>query len=174
MPTDTPRQRLGLRLRTLRQARRLTQRELARRTGLAVPFLSRVENDRAEPSVRTLERLAAGLEVTLGDLIDTHAGPLRTVCPVSHSGRCVAELVLRPGPRSQVRGEAYTPRQVQVLRLANYLVQFGTGEVQASLELVMRAMLRLPGVRRDARWLRTLRSPALSASGRAKAPSAPP
>lgn len=157
MKTSSARQPgLGKRIREIRLARGITQRELGRRSGLAVPFISRVENDRTEPSVRTLERVALALDVALGDLIEAPATGVRSVCPVSRSGRCIAETILRPGPRTPIAGEQYTPRQIQLLRLSNYLVQRGSPEVLASLETIMRAMVRLPGVRRDRRWLRAI------------------
>ena len=42
------------RLRTVREAQGLSLRELARRTGLDVAYLSRVERSRQSPSVRSL------------------------------------------------------------------------------------------------------------------------
>ena len=146
----------GQRVRMLRRARHLTQRELARRTGLAEPFLSRIENGRAQPSVRTLERLANGLGLAIGDLLGAGPGSFRAACPVSQSGRCIAELIYRPGRTLTWPAERYTPRQIALLRLSNYVVQFGSPEALAALETVLRGMMKLPGTRRDPRWLRVL------------------
>jgi transcriptional regulator with XRE-family HTH domain len=44
-------------LRTARQARRLTQRELARRTGVAQPTIARIESGKENPRLQTMEVL---------------------------------------------------------------------------------------------------------------------
>lgn len=44
-----------------RAARNLTQKELAEITGITQSDISKLENGNANPSLRTLERLAAGL-----------------------------------------------------------------------------------------------------------------
>lgn len=151
---------IGHRIRTIRRSRQLTQRELARRAQLAEPFVSRVENDRAEPSLATLGRLAAAMDVTMGDLVAAEPARFKPTCPVSRSGRCIAELIYRPGPRAQLTEERYTPRQIKLLRLANYLVECASPDTQNALETVMRGMLKLPGTARDPRRLRGLSSPA--------------
>ena len=46
-------------LRTARARAGLSQRELARRTGIAQPTIARIESGVADPRVRTLERLLA-------------------------------------------------------------------------------------------------------------------
>jgi transcriptional regulator with XRE-family HTH domain len=55
---------LGERIRELREARSLSQRELARRAGVDHSYVSKIENGRTEvPSVDTLRALATVLEV---------------------------------------------------------------------------------------------------------------
>ncbi len=44
-----------------REASGLTQQELSRRTGITQADISKLENGNANPSIRTLKRLAAGL-----------------------------------------------------------------------------------------------------------------
>lgn len=48
-----------------RTAARLTQKELAERTGIAKADISRLENGNADPSLRTLKRLAEGMGLRL-------------------------------------------------------------------------------------------------------------
>ena len=87
----------------------------------------------------------------------------------------IASMVLfSPGPRTARAGERYTMRQIRLLRLANYLAQFASPDTLAALETVMRGMLKLPGTRRDPRWLRALRSDGtsgFSAGSRATPPA---
>ena len=48
-----------------RKASGLTQKELSRRTGIAQADISKLENGSANPSIRTLKRLAAGMGMTV-------------------------------------------------------------------------------------------------------------
>ena len=43
----------------------LTQKELSERTGIAQSDISKLENGSANPSIRTLQRLATGMGMTL-------------------------------------------------------------------------------------------------------------
>ncbi len=56
------------RLRALREAKKLSQGDIQRRTGLLPPYLSRIENGHTVPSVETLEKLSRALEVPLYQL----------------------------------------------------------------------------------------------------------
>ncbi len=59
---------IGRRLRTLREEKSLSQGDIEKRTGLLRCYISRVENGHTVPSLETLERLAAALEVPLFQL----------------------------------------------------------------------------------------------------------
>ena len=59
---------IGRRLRTLREKKTLSQGDIEKRTGLLRCYISRVENGHTVPSLETLERLAAALEVPLYQL----------------------------------------------------------------------------------------------------------
>ena len=48
-----------------RQKAGLTQKELSERTGIAQGDISTLENGNANPSIRTLQRLATGMGMTL-------------------------------------------------------------------------------------------------------------
>lgn len=61
--------RLGARLRQLRQARRLTQEQLAERSGLSYKFIGEVERGRGNPTLTTLAALSEALGVGLVDLL---------------------------------------------------------------------------------------------------------
>lgn len=57
--------RLGLKIRRLRQERRLTLQDLAQATGLSKPLLSQIENDQVIPPLATLLRIAKAFKVGL-------------------------------------------------------------------------------------------------------------
>src|SRR3954452_16139744 len=59
---------LGAQVRALRHERGLTLKDLGRLAGLSHPFLSQVERGLARPSVGSVERVAAALDVSLAQL----------------------------------------------------------------------------------------------------------
>jgi transcriptional regulator with XRE-family HTH domain len=61
-------ERLGARIRRLRQERGWTQMYFAVHTGLSRTFISDVENGVKEPCLRSLETLADGFEIKLSEL----------------------------------------------------------------------------------------------------------
>jgi len=62
--------RLATRLYELRTSMKLTQEELAERSGLDQASISDIENGDANPTVRTVGRVAAGLGVDTSALLD--------------------------------------------------------------------------------------------------------
>ncbi|GBR08491.1 cupin domain-containing protein [Gluconobacter frateurii] len=58
---------VGQRLRLVRVARNLSQRELAKRTGVTNSTISLIESGDMNPSIGTLKRVLDGIPVTLGD-----------------------------------------------------------------------------------------------------------
>ncbi|TMI73181.1 MAG: helix-turn-helix transcriptional regulator [Bacillati bacterium ANGP1] len=60
---------IGWRVRELRQRKGLTTYELAKRSGILRPNISRIESGRHVPSVETLDRLARALGVSPADLL---------------------------------------------------------------------------------------------------------
>jgi transcriptional regulator with XRE-family HTH domain len=61
---------LGTKLRALRKERDLTQRDLAGLASLSANAISLIERDEISPSVATLQRLAAALNVKIGYFFD--------------------------------------------------------------------------------------------------------
>ena len=59
---------IGQRLYELRAAKGFSQGDVEKRTGLLRCYISRVENGHTIPSLETLEKLAAGLEIKLSHL----------------------------------------------------------------------------------------------------------
>jgi len=56
-------------IRTLRQRGGLSQRQLAMRMQVPRTYVSKIENEKATPTLSSLERLARALEVTVPDLL---------------------------------------------------------------------------------------------------------
>jgi transcriptional regulator with XRE-family HTH domain len=59
---------LGPRIRSLRQGRGITLRELAERAGVTESFLSQVEREVTSPSIATVQRIARGLDLAIAEL----------------------------------------------------------------------------------------------------------
>lgn len=70
---------LGARIRALRQARRLTLRELAARAGMTESFLSQVERGVASPSIASVQRIARALDLAIAQLFAEEADSGRVV-----------------------------------------------------------------------------------------------
>lgn len=61
---------LGERIRSRRQAKRMTLKDLATASGLSVGFLSQLERGVHGGSVRTLQQVAAALGISVGDFFE--------------------------------------------------------------------------------------------------------
>jgi len=68
LPTNGFETDLGARVRALRRERGLTLKGLGKKAGLSHPFLSQVERGLARPSVGSVERIAAALDVSVARL----------------------------------------------------------------------------------------------------------
>lgn len=56
---------IGDRLRELREAKKMSQGDIEKRTGLLRCYISRVENGHTVPAIETLEKLARALEIPM-------------------------------------------------------------------------------------------------------------
>jgi transcriptional regulator with XRE-family HTH domain len=62
-------QAFGSRIRALREGMDFSLRDLAERSGVSAPMLSQVERGETSPTLSVAERIAAGLELTLSQLL---------------------------------------------------------------------------------------------------------
>jgi XRE family transcriptional regulator, regulator of sulfur utilization len=65
----TPDGALGRRVRSLREAMDLSLRDLAERSGVSAPMLSQVERGDTSPTLAVAQKIAAGLDLTLSQLL---------------------------------------------------------------------------------------------------------
>ncbi len=75
---------LGARVRALREGMGLSLRDLAERSGVSAPMLSQVERAETSPTLASATKIAAGLELTLSQLLRLDEGEHVTV---SRSGK---------------------------------------------------------------------------------------
>jgi transcriptional regulator with XRE-family HTH domain len=104
--TDEVTAALGARVRSLRQERGWTLKQLGREAGLSHPFLSQLERGLARPSVSSAERIARALRVPVGLLWSAparngRAALVRSTCG-EHERHCDASA---PGGVRTLTGE---------------------------------------------------------------------
>jgi transcriptional regulator with XRE-family HTH domain len=95
---------IGQRIRQIREQKKLSQGDIEETTGLLRCYVSRVENGHTVPSLETLERFAAALDIPLYRFFYTGEGDTRGA-----GGR-----ERRQGDRSAL------PAQAQELRVSHY------------------------------------------------------
>jgi len=66
---------IGARIRSVREAKGLSQGDLERATGLLRSHLSRIEHGHTTPSIENLERIAAALGMRLYEILNVEASP---------------------------------------------------------------------------------------------------
>lgn len=134
---------IGTRIMQIRNQKGMTQQELSQRSGIAGSYLSRIENRHLEPQPKTLRKIADALGVPVAEIFTAgNENLLGPQCAVTPSGRCVMELIRagrgKPSPPS---AEVYTPRHLQLLRMAGYLIQEGDAHMLDALEVLLRGLL---------------------------------
>ena len=100
---------IGARVRALREAMGLSLRDLAERSGVSAPMLSQVERGETSPTLAVAEKIAAGLDLSLSQLLRldesrhvviSRAGKRRRY---AHGGHQIEELTPPlPGQRADV------------------------------------------------------------------------
>jgi transcriptional regulator with XRE-family HTH domain len=137
---------VGRRLAAARLQRGLSQSTVARLSGLAPSYVSRVENGKIQPSLRMVTRMQKALDATAEEILGpSHSGHRSRdgACPVSSGGRCLLDL-MRP-EAYRARGgavESFTPREIRLLRsVAAWLRGTKPDRVQA-LEVLMEDLNR--------------------------------
>jgi XRE family transcriptional regulator, regulator of sulfur utilization len=107
---------VGLRIRALRESMGLSLRDLSERSGVSAPMLSQVERGETSPTLAVAEKIAAGLELALSQLLrldeDRHVVVVRSGERRGRrrAGHLVEELTPPlPGQRADVSIHTLTP-----------------------------------------------------------------
>ncbi len=143
----------GKKIQWIRLQSKKTQEQVAQSSGLAVSYLSRLENDRIAPTVRTLGRIATALRVPVSSFFDAdEVLEASDRCPVSLSGKCILDQVFAGRGRNPVSSaESYSPQQLQALRMCNFLLHSRDKEMLRTLTTILKSLLALSESRRAAR-----------------------
>ena len=107
---------VGARVRALRDSMGLSLRDLAERSGVSAPMLSQVERGETSPTLSVASRIAAGLELSLSQLLRLDEQPHVVVSRAGdrrarrRDGHAVEELTPPlPGQRADVSAHTLAP-----------------------------------------------------------------
>jgi transcriptional regulator with XRE-family HTH domain len=158
---------LGTRILQARTQKNISQSELSRRSGIASSYLSRIENRRLEPRPKTLRKIADALGVPLAELFrEGSAASSLHQCVVTMSGSCIMDLMRSRRPRGLKPGtENYTPRQLQLLRMANYVILSANTRLLDTLDLLLSSLMTSAESCREAKGWVSLTTPTVSPHG---------
>ena len=119
---------IGQKLREIREAKKISQVEIAEATGLVQPYISRMENGHTVPGVETLEKWASALKIPLYQILYDGEEPPK---PLKLSGNYRKELWGNSG------------RQLHDLkRLRQYLAKMNDQERELLMSLAGRMATR--------------------------------
>ncbi|MBB5469288.1 transcriptional regulator with XRE-family HTH domain [Paraburkholderia sp. Clong3] len=134
---------VGARLRALRVAQGLSINELAMRAGVSVGTVSQVERNKANPSVRILERLRLALEVPLTALLeedDAVSDPI-----TGDFVRKAAERPLFEVGKNGMQKELLSPHGDHDLQMMIIMLPAGSGSEEVLVGIGEKAGLVLEG-----------------------------
>ena len=86
--------KIAKKIHQLRLERRMTQDNLASKTGFSKAFISKIENHKASPSIASLSKIATALGVSISTLLDESPGENQDIIIVRKGQR---KKIVRPG-----------------------------------------------------------------------------
>ena len=113
--------RVANRIQSMRQDKNFTLNDLAGRSNLSVPYLSRIENYKAGVPIANLARIAEALRIPISALFDEDAQQMPII--VSRSGKC--RILSRNGvpnfelPAGAKRGKLMEPMVINEVGLTD-------------------------------------------------------
>lgn len=134
---------VGARLKALRIAQGLSVNELAMRAGVSVGTVSQVERNKANPSVRILERLRQALSVPLSALLEADDAPSDPV--TGDFVRKAAERPLFEVGRNGMEKELLSPHGDHDLQMMIIMLPAGAGSEEVLVGVGEKAGLVLEG-----------------------------
>jgi len=150
MTRNPPQFDVGGRLASLRSGRGQSQGTTARLADLSPAYLSRIETGRVNPTFATVVRVLDALHADIRDLaaLDDARPRGRPGCPVTAQGRCLLGIVRGAAEVIRADGrEAYSPREIQILRDVATFMRTATPERVRAIETLLQELIGRPAAR---------------------------
>src|SRR5271157_3313951 len=114
---------IGRRIRTLREAKGLSQADIEKRSGLLRSYVSRVENGHTAPSLSTLEKIAKAIEVEPYQLLSGEPRPPKKFGPT---------LITTPFPSTARIAKVFGISKERVNRISRWVedIQKSNGKLR--------------------------------------------
>ena len=147
--------RHGGRLKALRSARGLTLEQLSRMAGVSKAMLSQIEQDKVNPTVAVMLKIAAALQLNISDLIDSPAAEnifriipasderytfrsdplctIRTLSPLSLE-KSIEFYHLKLEAGGELRSEPHFPGTEEFLHLTRGRLEITSGDQTAEIK----------------------------------------
>jgi transcriptional regulator with XRE-family HTH domain len=133
--------KVGQRLAAARLQRGLSQGTVARRAGIAPSYLSRIENNKVQPTFRTVSRVTQAMQVSFTEIAGAEPDSSGRVCPVSTSGQCLLDLIHSDIAKGK-DVDGFTTRQVRLLRRFAAWIQTVPVDRQRAMEILLEDLTR--------------------------------
>ena len=137
--------KIGRRLGALRARRGLSQGTVARMSGIAPSYLSRVESGKVQPTFPTLWRIMSALRADFAELLGPESAKesRRGGCPVSGNGQCLLDLLRSEQEVAQdPTRKLYTAREVRFLGRVSAWMKRAPADRLRALETILDAFER--------------------------------
>lgn len=106
----------GYRLRTIREARGLSQKDLALRINRSIPAISGYESNKQMPPGDVLESLAMALNVSIDYLIGFEQGEIFTTKSLSDQQKEIVRLLFKEFSKPSSNGSVLSVQQIEIIQ----------------------------------------------------------
>ena len=139
--------KIGRRLTGARLRRGMSQGAVARLAGIAPSYLSRIEHGKIQPTLPTLLRVMQALHAQFDEIVgpEPEPGGRRGACPVSARGECLLDLIRPDGEVEPGASEAYSPREIRLLRRMARWLKASSGDRVRAMEILLEDLVRGAG-----------------------------
>ena len=106
----------GYRLRTIREARGLSQKDIALKINRSIPAISGYESDKQIPPGEVLESLAIALNVTIDYLIGFESGEIFSTKNLNDQQKELVRLLFREFSKPSNIGRTLSMQQIEIIQ----------------------------------------------------------
>lgn len=136
---------VGRRLAAARMRRDLSQATVARLSGFAPSYISRIETGKVHPTFRTVQRIAEAIRIPFSEIAATGSvrPDNRAGCPVTAGGMCLLDLIRSEADVERgTNGEFFSPRQIKLIRRFAGWLRAAKPDRLRAMELLLDDLIR--------------------------------